>query len=85
MRWCVVGVLTVTAVFAADVPACRASGNAPWCMNIQSRTGGQRCAYQTFEQCLEDARAGNIGYCAANPFYHAPERAKARHRRYTTH
>lgn len=68
----VVGSLTV----AAALPAAAAPGPGrvqhPWCVIYQDWGDGWGCAFDSFEQCLAEARAGNSGFCAANPFYQAP-------------
>jgi len=35
-------------------------------------TGAWACSYDTFEQCRDNARSGNAGFCAANPAYRDP-------------
>jgi Protein of unknown function (DUF3551) len=47
----------------------------PWCLIVQDQDGVWACAFDTFEQCSVEARAGNTGFCAANPAYQAPASA----------
>ena len=44
----------------------------PWCLIVQDQDDGWVCAFDTFEKCEVEARSGNTGFCAANPFYQAP-------------
>ncbi|HUI95519.1 MAG TPA: DUF3551 domain-containing protein [Xanthobacteraceae bacterium] len=54
-------------------PACAGVGGShPWCVIVQDQDDGWYCAFDTFEQCRAEARAGNTGFCAGNPFYVAP-------------
>jgi hypothetical protein len=48
----------------------------PWCLVYQEMTGAWACSYDTFEQCRDNARSGNAGFCAANPAY--PDAASSR-------
>jgi hypothetical protein len=69
---------------AASTPAAAARPPHPWCMVVQDLSGVWACAFDSFEQCRVEARSGNEGFCAPNPFY-APPPAHAtpprRHRR----
>jgi Protein of unknown function (DUF3551) len=44
----------------------------PWCANYgggrNGGGGGSNCGFTSFKQC-EATRAGNGGFCTANPFY----------------
>jgi Protein of unknown function (DUF3551) len=43
----------------------------PWCANYgggRSGGGGQNCGFTSFQQC-QATRAGNGGFCVANPWY----------------
>lgn len=53
----------------------------PWCMNIE---GGERCYFDTAEQCGRAASAGSRGLCHQNPWYHAqqPRQQAPRYRRH---
>jgi hypothetical protein len=53
-------------------------------MVFQDRSGVWACAFDSFEQCREEARAGNMGFCTSNPFYQArpPVHARPTHRRH---
>ena len=74
LKRCAVGLL---AVFAAS-NAHAAWAPHPWCMVFQDRSGVWACAFDSFEQCREEARPGNMGYCTSNPFYPAPPPVHAR-------
>lgn len=66
----VAAVLAATpAVIAAPAAA---SDRHSWCLVVQDWGDGWACGYDTFAQCQAEARAGNTGYCAANPYYQAP-------------
>jgi hypothetical protein len=55
------------------VPASASVGGPhPWCLVIQDQDDGWACGFDSFEQCRAEARSGNTGFCAANPFYAAP-------------
>jgi ABC-type sugar transport system substrate-binding protein len=73
-------VTLVTAVLAslqaAALSPAAASDRHSWCMVVQDWGDGWACGYDTFAQCLAEARAGNTGYCAANPYYQPPAPAK---------
>ena len=68
MRRLAIG-LCMLAVMAAPASA---GGTHPWCLIIQDMDDGWACGFDTFEQCRVEARSGNTGFCAANPFYQAP-------------
>jgi Protein of unknown function (DUF3551) len=55
----------VAGIGASSTPAA-AAPSYPWCARYSS-TGGE-CAFNTFEQCLEDV-SGIGGFCQANPSY----------------
>jgi hypothetical protein len=74
MRELAVGLLALTAVVPASASV---GGSHPWCLVIQDQDDGWACGFDSFEQCRVEARSGNTGFCAANPFYAAP-RAPAR-------
>jgi hypothetical protein len=75
------------ALLAALAAGCASNADAarlphPWCMVVQDRSGVWACAFDSFEQCYEEARPGNQGFCTRNPFYPPPpEQAKPAHRR----
>ena len=75
MRKLILGALAVAAAMAAGLATAGASNRFPWCMVVQDRSGIWACAFDTFEQCLAEARPGNQGFCARNPFYQAPPHA----------
>ena len=66
-------VLALPAVMAAPAGA---SDRHSWCLVVQDWGDGWACGYDTFAQCQAEARAGNTGYCAANPYYQAPAPAR---------
>jgi len=84
MRPFIVGALVLAAVSAMARAPASASDRHPWCMIVQDRDDGWACGFDTLAQCLAEARAGNTGYCAANPSYHAPEQAKPSNNRRKT-
>jgi hypothetical protein len=49
-------------------------------MVVQDYSGFWACAFDSFAQCREEARSGNEGFCAPNPFY-PPPTAKPAHAR----
>jgi hypothetical protein len=53
----------------------------PWCLVVQDWGDGWACGYDTFAQCETEARAGNTGFCAANPNYKASTPARSSHQR----
>jgi hypothetical protein len=73
-------VLAVAAMLAVCATA-GASDRHPWCLVVQDWGDGWACGFDTFAQCQTEARAGNIGYCAANPAYRPPAPAKPPQRR----
>jgi hypothetical protein len=80
MRRLALAVVTLAAASALDVPRGEARSG-PWCVVIQDQNGGWACGFQTFEQCLVEARSGNTGFCAQNPAYQAPARPVRSHKR----
>jgi hypothetical protein len=74
--------IVLLAVLAASASANAARPPHPWCMVVQDRSGIWACAFDSFEQCYEEARPGNMGFCARNPSYPPPiAHAKPAHRR----
>ncbi len=71
MRKLALGLVALAGAVAAPASVAGAAPH-PWCMVIQTLDDGWACAFDTFQQCLAEARAGNTGFCAANPFYRAP-------------
>jgi hypothetical protein len=70
------------AILAAAAPASAAVGGPhPWCLIIQDQDDGWACGFDTFEQCRVEARSGNTGFCAANPYYQAPPHTAAKAKR----
>jgi len=55
----------------------------PWCMIVQDVSGVWACAFDSFEQCRTEARSGNEGFCAPNPF-HPSSPARPTHKRRRT-
>ena len=43
---------------------------------VQDWGDGWACGYNTFAQCEAEARAGNTGYSAANPYHPPPASAR---------
>jgi hypothetical protein len=80
MRKFILSVLAIAAVLAVASSTVSAKIY-PWCLILQDLDDGWACAFDTFEQCLSEARAGNSGFCAANPSYQAPAAAKSSHKR----
>jgi Protein of unknown function (DUF3551) len=78
-RVTLVGVV-LAAVQAVSVAPAGASDRHPWCLVVQDWGDGWACGYDTFAQCQAEARAGNTGYCAANP-YRPPATARPPQRR----
>jgi hypothetical protein len=64
--------LALFAITAAVPALAHVGGPHPWCMIIQDQDDGWACGFDTFEQCRVEARSGNTGFCAANPYYQAP-------------
>jgi hypothetical protein len=81
MRSIIAGCLTLAALQAMAPMRADASDRHPWCLVVQDWGDGWACGFDTFAQCLTEARAGNIGYCAANPAYRPPAAAKPPQRR----
>jgi hypothetical protein len=81
MRSIIAGFLTLAAVQAMAPTPAGASAPHPWCLVVQDWGDGWACGFDTFAQCQTEARAGNTGYCAANPAYRMPAPAKAPRRR----
>jgi hypothetical protein len=81
MRSIIAGCLTLAALQAMAPMRADASDRHPWCLVVQDWGDGWACGFDTFAQCLTEARAGNIGYCAANPAYRPPATAKPPQRR----
>jgi len=81
MRYVTRAALALAAMLAAAASPAGASDRHPWCLVVQDAGDGSSCGYDTFAQCLTEARAGNVGYCAANPNYQAPAAVKTTHRR----
>ncbi len=77
-------VVAVVAQFF-DIPASRASGDAPWCAVVSLGTGGVYwdCQYRTIEDCVPNVLSGNRGSCNHNPWYvpktAAPQKYRTRH------
>ena len=69
MRKLAIGLFALTSAVPASASV---GGSHPWCMVIQDQDDGWACGFDTFEQCRVEARSGNTGFCAANPFYQAP-------------
>jgi len=61
--------IALLAVFAASASAHAGRPPHPWCMVFQDRSGVWACVFDSFEQCREEARPGNMGFCTSNPFY----------------
>ena len=80
-RYLTRGALVLATALVAAVAPARASDRHPWCMIVQDRDDGWACGFDTFAQCLAEARAGNTGFCIANPSYQAPAPAKPSHQR----
>jgi hypothetical protein len=70
------GVVAAFAIPAASVATATASDRHPWCLVVQDWGDGWSCGFDSFAACTAEARAGNVGYCAANPAYPAPAPAK---------
>ena len=76
MRYVTVGFLTLAAMQAMALMPADASDRHPWCLVVQDWGDGLACGFDTFAQCQTEARAGNTGYCAANPAFRPPAAAK---------
>jgi Protein of unknown function (DUF3551) len=84
MRDITCSALALAAILAAAMSPAAASDRHPWCLVLQDCCDGWACGYDTFAQCLAEARPGNVGYCAANPNYPTPApAASSRQRRKT--
>src|SRR5665811_1106790 len=62
-------VVVLAAALCVDVPASRASGNAPWCAVVSVGAGEVHwdCHYRSVEECRPNVIAGNRGFCNHNP------------------
>jgi len=70
MRDCALGVIAALGVMAMGASIAHAGRPPhPWCMVVQDYSGVWACAFDSFEQCRAEARSGNEGFCAPNPFY----------------
>ena len=76
MRSLTLGILTLAALHAVTVAPASASDRHPWCLVVQDWGDGWACGFDSFAQCLAEARAGNTGFCAANPAFRPPAPAK---------
>ena len=81
IRCVMLAVVALAAMQATVVVAAKASDRHPWCLVVQDWGDGWACGYDTFAQCEAEARAGNVGYCAANPAYRPPTPARRSHPR----
>ena len=82
MRLFRLGVVAIAAALTCATSPAGASDRHPWCLVVQDWGDGWACGFDTFAQCQAEARAGNTGYCAANPAYRPPASAEpACHRR----
>jgi hypothetical protein len=81
MRPFILGVVALAAVLKSAIGPAGASDRHPWCLVVQDWGDGWACGFDTFAQCQTEARAGNTGYCAANPAYRPPTAAKPPQRR----
>jgi hypothetical protein len=81
MRRLGLGIVALAAALTGAIAPARASDQHPWCLVVQDWGDGWACGFDTFAQCQTEARAGNTGYCAANPAYPPPAPAKAPPRR----
>jgi hypothetical protein len=77
LRRLIFAVLVVLAGAILQLPAAAARVSHPWCMIVQDVSGVWACAFDSFEQCREEARSGNEGFCAPNPAH--PPQPHARH------
>jgi ABC-type sugar transport system substrate-binding protein len=69
--------LVLAAALTGAVAPASASDRHPWCLVVQDWGDGWACGFDTFAQCQAEARAGNTGFCAANPAYRPPAPTKA--------
>jgi hypothetical protein len=69
-----VAAAAVAATMCFNVPASRASGDAPWCAVINLGDGDVHwdCQYRTVEECVPNVLAGNRGTCNQNPYWRGP-------------
>jgi Protein of unknown function (DUF3551) len=81
MRTFTLGVLAFAVIVATPAAPANASDRHPWCLVVQDWGDGWACGYDTFAQCLAEARPGNVGYCAANPNYPTPAPAASSRQR----
>ncbi len=81
MRLVTLGILALAAALTTPLASARASDRHPWCMIVQDRDDGWACGFDAFAQCLAEARAGNTGFCIANPSSQAPTPARPSHPR----
>ena len=81
MRYVTLVVLALAAIPLAPAGPAGASDRHPWCLVVQDWGDGWACGYDTFAQCQAEARAGNTGYCAANPYVPPPAPAKPSRKR----
>jgi len=84
MRSFPAGILALAAALTTVLAPARGSDRHPWCMIVQDQDDGWACGFDTFAQCLAEARAGNTGYCAANPQYQVPVPVRPTHKRRKT-
>jgi hypothetical protein len=80
MRYVTFLVLALAAMPPAPAAAAGASERHPWCLVVQDWGDGWSCGFDTFAQCQTEARAGNVGYCAANPNFRGPAAKPSRQR-----
>ncbi len=71
-----IGSLVLAATLTAAIAPAGASDRHPWCLVVQDWGDGWACGFDSFAQCQTEARAGNVGYCAANPAFRPPAPAK---------
>jgi hypothetical protein len=85
MRRLGLGVVALAAALTGAIGPAGASDHHPWCLVVQDWGDGWACGFDTFAQCLAEARPGNVGYCAANPAFRPPAPAKAPRQRRQGH
>jgi hypothetical protein len=75
MRLALIGLATVVAVLAVDVPSSDAQFSRRYCtMGGSSQSSGEPdCSYNTWEQCVASA-SGLARYCGENPFWKSQAR-----------
>ncbi len=76
MRTVRIGGLLLAAALTSVVAPAAASDRHPWCLVVQDWGDGWACGFDSFAQCQVEARAGNVGFCAANPAFRPPAPAK---------